>query len=117
MIYGLHEGKDNEDFRIVQTVIDGIPIINTYVPQGYSISSDKYALKLAWFRQLRAYFENHLDPKKLAIWTEPHQPFDRITAEPARQHRRYLGLIDTDELSGSRLRQMPLSYDPVDLND
>ena len=29
VIYGLHEGKDNEDFRIVQTVIDGIPIINT----------------------------------------------------------------------------------------
>ena len=24
VIYGLHEGKDNEDFRIVQIVIDGI---------------------------------------------------------------------------------------------
>ena len=69
VIYGLHEGKDNEDFRIVQTVIDGIPIINTYVPQGYSISSGKYALKLAWFRQLRAYLQNHLDPKKPAIRT------------------------------------------------
>jgi exodeoxyribonuclease III len=69
VIYGLHEGKDNEDFRIVQTVVDGIPIINTYVPQGFSISSEKYALKLAWFRQLRDYFEHHLDPKKPAIWT------------------------------------------------
>jgi exodeoxyribonuclease-3 len=69
VIYGLHEGKDNEDFRIVQTVVAGIPIINTYVPQGYSITSEKYALKLAWFRQLRTYFENHLDPKKPAIWT------------------------------------------------
>lgn len=69
MIYGLHECKDNEDFRIVQTVIDGIPIINTYVPQGYSISSGNYALKLAWFRQLRAYLENHLDPKNPAIRT------------------------------------------------
>jgi exodeoxyribonuclease III len=69
VIYGLHEGKDNEDFRIVQTVVDGIPIINTYVPQGYSISSEKYALKIAWFRQLRDYFENQLDPKEPAIWT------------------------------------------------
>lgn len=68
VIHGLHEGADNEDFRIIQTVVSGIPIINTYVPQGYSISSDKYALKLAWFRRLRACFEKGLDPKKPAIW-------------------------------------------------
>jgi exodeoxyribonuclease-3 len=48
--------------------VSGIPIINTYVPQGYSISSEKYALKLAWFRQLRAYFENSLNPNEPAIW-------------------------------------------------
>jgi exodeoxyribonuclease-3 len=68
VIHGLHEGADNEDFRIIQTVVNGIPIINTYVPQGYSVSSDKYALKLAWFRRLRAYFEERLDPKTPAIW-------------------------------------------------
>src|ERR1700704_5130417 len=34
VMYGLHEGPDNEDVRIIQTVIGGIPIINTYVPQG-----------------------------------------------------------------------------------
>ena len=41
VVYGLHEGPDNEDSRIIQTVIGGIPIINSYVPQGYSISSEK----------------------------------------------------------------------------
>ncbi len=54
--------------RILQTVVDGIPIINTYVPQGYSISSEKYAFKLDWFRRLRRYFESALDPEKPAIW-------------------------------------------------
>src|ERR1700758_3835344 len=63
VIHGLHEGPDNEDFRIVQTLVSGVPIINTYVPQGYSISSEKYAFKLAWFRRLRAHFETTLDPK------------------------------------------------------
>jgi exodeoxyribonuclease-3 len=66
--YGLHEGADNEDYRIIQTVIDGIPIINTYVPQGYSITSDKYVHKLAWYRRLRRYFESSLDPTQPAIW-------------------------------------------------
>ena len=68
VIYGLHAGPDNEDFRIIQTVVNGIPIINSYVPQGYSIDSEKYALKLAWFRRLRTYFETALNPEKPAIW-------------------------------------------------
>ena len=68
IVHGLHEGPDNEDFRIIQTVVNGIPVINSYVPQGYSIDSDKYALKIAWFRRLRTYFESELNPQKPAIW-------------------------------------------------
>jgi exodeoxyribonuclease III len=68
VMYGLHEGPDNEDVRIIQTVIEGIPIVNTYVPQGYSITSEKYAFKLAWFASLRRYCETYLDPAKPAIW-------------------------------------------------
>ncbi len=68
VVYGLRDGPDNEDFRIIQTVIGGIPVINTYVPQGYSISSEKYAWKIAWFTQLRAYFEATLNPAEPAIW-------------------------------------------------
>jgi exodeoxyribonuclease-3 len=68
VVYGLHEGPDNEDFRILQTVVEGIPIVNTYVPQGSSISSEKYTLKLVWFRRLRRYFEENLDPAKPAVW-------------------------------------------------
>jgi exodeoxyribonuclease-3 len=66
--YGLHDGPDNEDFRIIQTVVSGIPIINTYVPQGYSIESEKYTFKLVWFRRLRRYFESALDRDQPAIW-------------------------------------------------
>ncbi len=68
VLHGLREGADNEDDRILNTVVHGIPIINTYVPQGYSIKSEKYAFKLEWFRRLRGYFEEHLDASKPAIW-------------------------------------------------
>jgi exodeoxyribonuclease-3 len=68
VIHGLHEGPDNEDFRVIQTVVAGIPIIDSYVSQGYSITSEKYAFKLAWFRRLRAYFESALSPEVPAIW-------------------------------------------------
>src|SRR5580700_4674845 len=68
ILHGLHEGADNEDVRVLQTVVEGIPIINSYVPQGYSISSEKYAFKLDWFQRIRRYFEAQLDPEKPAIW-------------------------------------------------
>src|SRR5438270_12037231 len=67
VIHGLHEGADNEDFRILLTVVDGIQIITTYVPQGYSVGSGKYVYKLAWFRRRRVYFEESLKPDAPAI--------------------------------------------------
>lgn len=68
VVFGLREGPDPEDVRILQTVVRGIPIINTYVPQGQSITSDKYVAKLLWFKHLKRYFETRLDPSQPALW-------------------------------------------------
>ena len=68
VIHGLREGPDSEDVRILQTVVDGIPIVNTYVPQGNKVGTDKYVFKLEWFHRLRRYFGEQLDPQKPAIW-------------------------------------------------
>ena len=68
ILHGFHEGPDNEDVRVLQTVVEGITVINCYVPQGYSITSEKYAFKLAWFERVLRYFEAHLDSGKPAIW-------------------------------------------------
>lgn len=68
VIHGLHEGPDDEAVRILQVVINDIAIINTYVPQGYKITSEKYQFKLAWFRRLRQYFEQRCHPEKPVIW-------------------------------------------------
>ncbi len=68
VVYGLREEPDSEDVRILQTVVRGVPVINTYVPQGQSILSDKYVAKLLWFKHLRRYFETRLDPAQPALW-------------------------------------------------
>jgi len=68
VVHGLCEGPDSEDDRILLTVIRGIPIVNTYVPQGYKVASDKYTFKLVWFRRIRRYFEEHLNPARPAVW-------------------------------------------------
>lgn len=33
------------------------------------VGTEKYAAKLAWFRRVRRYFEENLDPAKPVIWT------------------------------------------------
>lgn len=68
IIHGLHEGTDNEDCRILQTVVNGIPIVNSYVPQGRNIHAESYTFKLVWFRRIQRYFEEQLDPAKPALW-------------------------------------------------
>jgi exodeoxyribonuclease-3 len=68
VLHGLHEGPDNEDARVLLTVIGGVPVLNTYVPQRYKINSDKYAFKLEWFRRIRRCFEERLDPAQPAVW-------------------------------------------------
>jgi len=69
VFYGFCQGPDSEDVRVIDVVVGGIPIINSYVPQGYRVGSDKYAYKLDWFRRVRSYFDERLDPEKPAIWT------------------------------------------------
>ena len=68
VMHGFEEGPDSEDFRILQTIINGIPIINTYVPQGHAVGTTKFTYKLKWFERLQKYFTQELDPKKPAVW-------------------------------------------------
>ena len=68
VIHGLHRNEDNEDVRILQTLVNGVRIVNTYIPQGNSITSDKYVFKLEWFQRLHRYFKEHLDPAQPAVW-------------------------------------------------
>ncbi|HYV30034.1 MAG TPA: exodeoxyribonuclease III, partial [Candidatus Binatia bacterium] len=66
--YGLDDGGSPDEERLIRVVVRGIPIINTYVPQGFELDSPKYAYKLNWFKRLRTYFQKHLSPTKPAIW-------------------------------------------------
>ncbi len=66
--YGLDDGGPPDEERLIRVVVRGVPIINTYVPNGSALDSPKYAYKLEWFTRLRAYFEKHLAPDRPAIW-------------------------------------------------
>ena len=68
VVHGFRPGPDSEDFRLLQTVVGGVRIVNTYVPQGSDIESEKYRYKLKWFSRLRKYFDACLKDDPNLIW-------------------------------------------------
>jgi len=61
--FGDDEEHRDDPMRLMRVVIQGIPILNTYVPQGFSIDSPKYQYKLSWYRRLNRYFQQYLSPQ------------------------------------------------------
>jgi len=62
-------GLDGEDeARLIRAVIRGIPVVNTYVPQGRSPDSEHFQYKLEWLARLRALFERHYSAGKPLLW-------------------------------------------------
>ncbi len=61
-------GFDDPQRRILATTIDGVRVINLYVPNGSEVGSEKYAYKLAWLAALRDYLERELaEYEKLVV--------------------------------------------------
>jgi exodeoxyribonuclease-3 len=65
---GLDDGDEPDAPRLIRAVIRGIPIVNTYVPQGESADSPKFQYKLQWLARLRDFFARHYSPDKPLLW-------------------------------------------------
>ncbi|PSB08765.1 exodeoxyribonuclease III [Pleurocapsa sp. CCALA 161] len=50
-------GEFDQQKRVISGVVDGVRIVNLYVPNGSSVGSDKYVYKLAWLKMLRTYLQ------------------------------------------------------------
>ncbi|MCY6492098.1 exodeoxyribonuclease III [Leptolyngbya sp. GGD] len=48
-------GDLDDQKRVISTVIDGVRVVNLYVPNGSAVDSEKYIYKLRWLKVLREY--------------------------------------------------------------
>ncbi len=60
--------EPRDESRLVKARIGEVTIVNTYIPQGYLPTSDRFEYKLEWFRRLLDYFRSILRPTDLAVW-------------------------------------------------
>jgi exodeoxyribonuclease-3 len=61
-----HRGYPGDDetaqSRLITSTVEGIQIVNVYIPNGQAVGSDKYEMKLGWMRRLREFFDQNYDP-------------------------------------------------------
>ncbi len=62
------DDEPRDQARLIKAEINGVAIVNTYVPQGYSPESEKFEYKLNWFRRLRTFFDKNFRPTDPVLW-------------------------------------------------
>jgi exodeoxyribonuclease III len=58
---GLDDGVADPQARLVSALVDGVRIMNVYMPNGQAVGSDKYEYKLQWMERLLRDLEAHYD--------------------------------------------------------
>ncbi|MDX8390899.1 MAG: exodeoxyribonuclease III [Mariprofundaceae bacterium] len=53
-------GLDDPQRRLMAATIDGMRIINVYIPNGQEVGSEKYAYKIRWLHALRDYLQSQI---------------------------------------------------------
>lgn len=65
---GFQDELARVDARIISAEIDGISIINTYVPNGNTVGSDKWEYKVWWLDRFAKYLRERYDASRPVIW-------------------------------------------------
>ncbi|HJP84188.1 MAG TPA: exodeoxyribonuclease III [Fimbriimonadaceae bacterium] len=56
------------DARIISAEINGVEVVNTYVPNGNRVGSDKWAYKMAWLERFARLLRERYRPDSPVIW-------------------------------------------------
>ncbi len=56
---GLHDDEMGAHARLLAATVQGIRVVNVYIPNGQEVGTEKYIFKLKWMLRLRKYFNLH----------------------------------------------------------
>jgi len=105
------DDDDESPKRLIAATINGIRIVNTYIPNGTEIWTDKFTFKLDWLQRLRRFFDETCDqnkdvllcgdfnvaPDELDVWSVPVWEGKLHFSKPERaamHHVKQWGFVD-----------------------
>jgi len=105
------DDDDEAPKRLIAATIKGVRIVNTYIPNGTQLGTDKFAFKLDWLQRLRRFFDETCEVNKnvllcgdfnvavdeLDVWNVPHWTGKLHFTKPERAAMHYVkqwGFVD-----------------------
>lgn len=78
-------GFDDPQRRVLAATVDGVRVVNFYVPNGSEVGSEKYAYKLQWLQHARDFLAAQLEhyPRLVVLGDFNIAPDDRDVYDPA----------------------------------
>lgn len=61
------DDNDEAPKRLIAGTVNGVRIVNTYIPNGTELGTDKFTFKLDWLQRLRWFFDEKCDPEAPVI--------------------------------------------------
>jgi exodeoxyribonuclease-3 len=58
---GFPQDDDTAQARMIAATIDGVRIMNVYIPNGQAVGSEKFGYKLDWMKRLRRFLDTTTD--------------------------------------------------------
>lgn len=108
---GFADDDDESPKRLIAATINGIRIVNTYIPNGTELWTDKFTFKLDWLQRLRRFFDDtctldsdvllcgdfNVAPEELDVWSVPQWEGKLHFSKPERaamHHVMQWGFVD-----------------------
>lgn len=103
-------GTDGDQKRLLATVVNGVCVINVYVPNGEEVGSEKYSYKLAWLKALEKFIARELKshPRLALLGDYNIAPEEHDVHDPKRWEGRVL-FSDKERAAYQRLIQHGLT--------
>lgn len=116
------DDDDEAQKRLIAATVNGVRVVNTYIPNGTAPGTDKYTFKLDWIQRLRRYFDEtcetsghvllcgdfNVAPDPLDVWNPPLWEGRILFSKPERaaiHHVKQWGFIDTFRKLNGELKE------------
>ncbi len=108
---GFADDDPDAQKRLIAADVNGVRIVNTYIPNGTELWTDKFTFKLDWLQRLRRYFDDNytlaenvllcgdfnVAPDELDVWSVPVWQGKLHFSKPERAAMHYVkqwGFVD-----------------------